>query len=125
MLQEAVKLNGVTITSAISACTTLKSLDRGLEIPSVAIKMGLINDVLVGNSLTDMHSKCGVLEAAWKVFDYAHQLLMKMQNSGVSPNVVTWNVMISGYIQNEYEDQAMDLFQRMEKEGKIKQNTAS
>ena len=50
---------------------------------------------------------------------------MKMQNSGVSPNVVTWNVMISGYIQNGDEDQAMDLFQRMEKEGKIKQNTAS
>ena len=55
----------------------------------------------------------------------AHQLLMKMQNSGVSPNVVTWNVMIPGYIQNGDEDQAMDLFQRMEKEGKIKQNTAS
>ena len=28
-------------------------------------------------------------------------------------------------IQNGDEDQAMDLFQRMEKEGKIKQNTAS
>ena len=70
MLQEAVRSNVVTISSAISACTTLKSLDKGLEIPSVAVKMGLINDVLVGTFLTDMYSKCGELEAAWKVFDY-------------------------------------------------------
>ena len=69
MLQQGVKPNGVTITNAISACSTLKSLDKGLEIHSVAVKMGLINDLLVGNSLTDMYSKCGELEAAWKVFD--------------------------------------------------------
>ncbi|XP_065621191.1 pentatricopeptide repeat-containing protein At1g19720 [Quercus suber] len=149
MLQEGVKPNGVTITNAISACSTLKSLDKGLEIHSVAVKMGLINDLLVGNSLTDMYSKCGELEAAWKVFDMvlekdvytwnsmiggycqagyygkAHQLLMKMQESGVSPNVVTWNMMISGYMQNGDEDQAMDLFQKMENDGKTKRDTAS
>ncbi|KAK7834330.1 pentatricopeptide repeat-containing protein [Quercus suber] len=91
MLQEAVKLNGVTITSAISACTTLKSLDKGLEIPSIAVKMGLINDVLVGNSLTDMHSKCGVLEAAWKVFDChtALDLFDQMKKFGVRPKGAT------------------------------------
>ncbi|KAK4599893.1 hypothetical protein RGQ29_009797 [Quercus rubra] len=149
MLQQGVKPNGVTITNAISACSTLKSLDKGLEIHSVAVKMGLINDLLVGNSLTDMYSKCGELEAAWKVFDMvlekdvytwnsmiggycqagyygkAHQLLMKMQESGVSPNVVTWNMMISGYMQNGDEDQAMDLFQKMENDGKTKRDTAS
>ncbi|KAB1203776.1 hypothetical protein CJ030_MR8G003348 [Morella rubra] len=48
-----------------------------------------------------------------------------MKESGVSPNVITWNVMISGCIQNADEDEAMDLFQRMEKDGKIKRDTAS
>jgi pentatricopeptide repeat protein len=149
MLREGVEPNGVTITSAISACASLKSLEKGMEIHSVAVKMGFINDVLVGNSLVDMYSKCGKLEAARRVFDMilekdvytwnsmiggycqggyygkAHLLFMKMQESGVPPNVITWNVMISGYIQNGDEDQAMDLFQRMEKDGKIKRNTAS
>uniref|UniRef100_A0A2N9IHH5 DYW domain-containing protein n=1 Tax=Fagus sylvatica TaxID=28930 RepID=A0A2N9IHH5_FAGSY len=149
MLQEGVTPNGVTITSAISACASLKSLDKGMEIHSVAVTMGLVNDVLVGNSLVDMYSKCGELEAAWKVFDMimekdvytwnsmiggycqagyygkAHQLLLKMQESRVPTNVVTWNVMISGYMQNGDEDQAMDLFQKMEKDGKVKRNTAS
>ncbi|KAM1088312.1 hypothetical protein FF1_016246 [Malus domestica] len=149
MLLSGVQPNGITITSAISACTSLKSLNKGLEIYSIAIKMGFIDDVLVGNALVDMFSKCGELEAAQKVFvmipekdvytwnsmiggycqarycGKAYELLMKMQESDVHPNAVTWNVMITGYMQNGDADQAMDLFQRMEKDGKVKRNTAS
>ncbi|CAL8995651.1 unnamed protein product [Prunus brigantina] len=149
MLLAGVQPNGITITSAISACTSLKSLNQGLEIYSLAIKMGFIDDVLVGNSLIDMFSKCGEVEAAQKVFSMipekdvytwnsmiggycqakycgkAYELFTKMQESDVHPNAVTWNVMITGYMQNGDADQAMDLFQRMEKDGKIKRNTAS
>ncbi|KAG2692654.1 hypothetical protein I3760_08G062700 [Carya illinoinensis] len=149
MLWEGVEPNGVTLTSAISACASLKSLDKGMEIHSIAVKMGFICDVLVGNSLVDMYSKCGDLEAAQQVFDMilekdaytwnsmiggychtgycgkAHLLFMKMKESGVPPNVITWNVMISGFMQNGDEDQAMDLFHMMEKDGKIRRNTAS
>ncbi|EXB97347.1 hypothetical protein L484_024210 [Morus notabilis] len=149
MLLAGVKPNAVTITSAVSACASLKSLGKGLEIHAFSIKIGLIEDVLVGNSLIDMYSKCGELEAAQEVFDMiiekdvftwnsliggycqagycgkACELFMKMQESDVAPNVITWNVMISGYIQNGDEDEAMDLFRRMEKDGKVKRNTAS
>ncbi|GMN35628.1 hypothetical protein TIFTF001_005410 [Ficus carica] len=149
MLLAGVKPNAVTITSAVSACASLKSLGKGMEIRGFAIKIGLIDDVLVGNSLIDMYSKCGEMEAAQEVFDMiidkdvytwnsliggycqagycgkACELFMKMQESDVAPNVITWNVMISGYIQNGDEDQAMDLFRRMEKDGKVKRNTAS
>ncbi|PON90978.1 DYW domain containing protein [Trema orientale] len=149
MILAGVKPNEVTILSVVSACASLKSLDKGLEIHAFAIKIGLMDEVLVGNSLVDMYSKCGELEAAEQVFDTiedkdvytwnsmiggycqagycgkACELFMKMQVSDVSPNIITWNIMISGYIQNGDEDQAMDLFQRMEKDGKIKRNTAS
>lgn len=144
-----VKPTGITITSAISACTDLKALEIGMEIHSLAVRMGFIDDVLVGNSLIDMYSKCEELEAAKRVFDMikekdfyswnsmitgycqagycgqAYELFIKMQASDVPPNVITWNAMISGYIQNGNEDEAMDLFQRMEKDGKVKRNTAS
>ncbi|KAG5250399.1 pentatricopeptide repeat-containing family protein [Salix suchowensis] len=139
MILAGVEPNGVTITS----------LNMGLEIHSLAIKMGSVNDVLVGNSLIDMYSKCGQLGAAQLVFDLmsekdlytwnsmiggycqagycgkAYVLFTKMQKSQVQPNVVTWNTMISGYIQSGDEDQAMDLFHRMEKEGEIKRDNAS
>ncbi|XWS25830.1 hypothetical protein CRYUN_Cryun27aG0100800 [Craigia yunnanensis] len=149
MLLAGIKPNGVTITSAVSACASLRVLKMGLEIHSVAFKMGIIDNVLVGNSLIDMYAKCGELEAARQVFDkieekdvytwnsmvagYCHtgycgkayELFMKMRESDVKPNVITWNTMISGYIQNGDEDRAMDLFQQMEHDGKIRRNTAS
>ncbi|KAL5557962.1 hypothetical protein UlMin_034173 [Ulmus minor] len=149
MLMLGAKPNGITMTSVISACASLKSLNKGREIHPFAIKIGLMDDVLVGNSLVDMYSKCGELEAAQEVFGSmvekdvytwnsiiggycqagycgkAYELFMKMQESDVPPNVVTWNVMISGYIQNGDEDEAMDIFHRMENNGKIKRNTAS
>ncbi|XP_061968848.1 uncharacterized protein LOC133692143 isoform X2 [Populus nigra] len=149
MILAGVEPNGVTITSALSACASLKVLNTGLGIHSLAVKMGFVNDVLVGNSLIDMYSKCGQLGAAQLVFDLmsekdlytwnsmiggycqagycgkAYVLFTKMQKSQVQPNVVTWNTMISGYIQSGDEDQAMDLFHRMEKEGEIKRDNAS
>ncbi|XVF63779.1 hypothetical protein PTKIN_Ptkin09bG0114800 [Pterospermum kingtungense] len=149
MLLAGIKPNGVTITSAVSACASLRVLKMGQEIHSVSLKKGLIDNVLVGNSLIDMYAKCGELEAARQVFDKieekdaytwnsmvagycqagycgkAYELFMKMRESDVKPNVITWNTMISGYIQNGDEDQAMDLFQRMERDGKIRRNTAS
>ncbi|XP_004301846.1 PREDICTED: pentatricopeptide repeat-containing protein At1g19720-like [Fragaria vesca subsp. vesca] len=141
--------NGITIASAILACTSLKSLTKGLEVYAFAVKIGLTDDVLVGNSLIDMFSKCGDLEAAEQVFNVmsekdvyswnsmiggycqarycgkAYELFMKMQESDVRPNAITYNVMITGYIQNGDADQAMDLFQMMERDGKVKRNTAS
>ncbi|KAM7272539.1 hypothetical protein ACFE04_027202 [Oxalis oulophora] len=149
MLAVGVKPSGVTFTSAISACSSLKSLNTGLMIHSIVVKMGYLDELLVGNSLIDMYSKCGELEAARQVFDIivekdvytwnsmiggycqagycgkAHELFMQMKQSGLPPTVITWNVMISGFIQNGDEDQALDLFQRMEKDGKIKRNAAS
>lgn len=149
MLLAGIKPNGVTITSAVSACASLRVLKMGLEIHSVARKMRITDNVLVGNSLIDMYAKCGELEAARQVFDnieekdiytwnsmiagYCHagycgkayELFMNMRESDVKPNVITWNTMISGYIQNGDEDEAMDLFQWMERDGKIRRNTAS
>ncbi|XP_010256333.1 PREDICTED: pentatricopeptide repeat-containing protein At1g19720 [Nelumbo nucifera] len=149
MLLAGVEPNGVTVASALSVCASLKVLLKGKELHSIGIKIGCMGDVLVGNSLIDMYSKCGKLDAARLVFDNisekdiftwnsmvggyaqsgycgkAHDLFVKMKDAGIQPNVVTWNVMISGYIQNGDEDQAMDLFHRMETDGTIKRNTAS
>ncbi|KAM7514110.1 hypothetical protein LguiA_003693 [Lonicera macranthoides] len=149
MLLEGTKPNGVTLTSAISACASLKDLYKGKELHSIAFKTGCADSVLVGNSLIDIYSKCGELEAAQLVFDSvlekdfytwnsmiggycqagycgkAHDLFMKMQESGLLPNVVTWNAMITGYMQKGAEDQAMILFDIMEKDGKVKRDAAS
>ncbi|KAJ0983755.1 hypothetical protein J5N97_002111 [Dioscorea zingiberensis] len=143
-----VQPNGMTFACLISACASLKSLRKGKELHSYAVKRDSANSVLVGNALVDMYAKCGNLEDAERVFDAilerdvftwntmiggyaqagscgkAYELFCKMEDSGVLRNVVSWNVMISGYIQNKVEDQAQELFHRMEREG-IRSNTAS
>ncbi|KAK2430326.1 pentatricopeptide repeat-containing protein [Trifolium repens] len=149
MFLAGVEANSITIACAASACAALKSLSMGLEIHSIAVKMNLVGNVLIGNSMIDMYSKCGNIEAAQRIFDMmlqrdlyswnsiiggyfqagfcgkAHELFMKMQESDSPPNVVTWNVMITGYMQSGAEDQALDLFKSLEKDGKIKRNVAS
>ncbi|KAJ4965115.1 hypothetical protein NE237_016964 [Protea cynaroides] len=149
MMVVGVEPNAVTVASAVSACATLKALEKGKQLHSIGIKTGYMGDVLLGNSLIDLYSKCSKIEAAQRVFDNisekdiftwnsmiggytqcgycgkAYDLFVMMQDSGVQPNVVTWNVMISGHIQNGDEDRAMEFFQRMETEGMIKQSTVT
>ncbi|KAK4771046.1 hypothetical protein SAY87_031578 [Trapa incisa] len=149
MVLAGVKPNGVTLASVISACASLQALNKGQEAHTVAVKIGLGDNLLVGNSLIDMYSKCEEAESASRVFNAigekdiyswnsmiggyfqagycgkAHELFLEMQKSDVSPNVITWNVMISGYMQNGDEDQAINLFHKMEEEGKMCRDTAS
>ncbi|KAF9616142.1 hypothetical protein IFM89_028608 [Coptis chinensis] len=149
MVLAGVEPNGVTIASAVSACASLKALNNGMELHALGVKLRSTGDVLLGNSLIDIYSKCGDLEGARSIFDMilekdvftwntmiggytqagyfgkAYDLFTRMQDSAVTPNVITWNVMISGYIRKGDEDQAMDLFQRMEADGTTKRNVAS
>ncbi|XP_042507130.1 pentatricopeptide repeat-containing protein At1g19720 [Macadamia integrifolia] len=149
MILVGVEPNAVTVASAVSACATLKALEKGKQLHSIGIKTGYMEDVLFGNSLIDLYSKCSKIESAQRIFDNisekdiftwnsmiggytqsgycgkAYDLFVMMQDSGLQPNVVTWNVMISGHIQNGDEDRAMEFFQRMETDGMIKQNTVT
>ncbi|XP_029119440.2 pentatricopeptide repeat-containing protein At1g19720 [Elaeis guineensis] len=148
MQLSGVEPNGMTVATAISACTSLKAPSKGKELHSYAVKIGSAGSILVANSLIDMYAKCERLEDAQNVFDQttekdvftwnsmiggyaqagycgkAYDLFLKMENLGIHRNVVTWNTMISGYIQNGDEDRAMELFRRMEVDG-VKKNTAS
>ncbi|CAK8537802.1 unnamed protein product [Lathyrus sativus] len=149
MFLAGVEPNSITIASAASACASLKSLSMGLEIHSIAVKMNLVSNVLIGNSLIEMYCKCRNLEDAQSIFDMmlerdeyswnsligayfqagfcgkAHELFTKMQESKSPPNVVTWNIMITGYMQSGAEDQALGFFKSVEKDGKLKRDVAS
>lgn len=148
MICSGIEPSGVTIASSLSACAMLKILNKTRELHLYAVKMGIMRDVLVANSLIDAYSKCGDLETARRIFNIvpkkdtytwnsmiggyciagycgkANDLFNQMQGSDVKPNAVTWNAMIYGYIQNGDEDQAMDLFELMES-CQIKRDTAS
>ncbi|KAK6937661.1 Pentatricopeptide repeat [Dillenia turbinata] len=91
-----------TIAKACAASTKTHT-QFGKTIHTHVIQLGFLpNYVVVGTSLLDMYSKWGFVDCSLKLFDEMGQR-----------NLVTWNAMIDGCVQNGMEVQGLELFYRM------------
>ncbi|PON60286.1 Tetratricopeptide-like helical domain containing protein [Trema orientale] len=106
MLGTAIRLNPITLSSMLSASAGLATLNQGLQIHALAIKMDMEFDLSIQNSLVSMYSKCGNLADAWQVFINID-----------SPNAVSFNSMITGFAQNGLAKESLSLFRKMQNEG--------
>ncbi|XP_058186151.1 pentatricopeptide repeat-containing protein At3g09040, mitochondrial [Rhododendron vialii] len=95
-----------TYTSILSACGCLENLGMGQQLHSYIIKNKLEDNLFVGNALVDMYAKSGALDYARRKFE-----LLKNRDN------VSWNAIIVGYVQDEKEDEAFKLFERMTSDG--------
>ncbi|PSS20850.1 Pentatricopeptide repeat-containing protein [Actinidia chinensis var. chinensis] len=102
MLQENVKADSFTISSVVSACAGLASLNYGQLVHGKALHMGVDDDLLVSSALVDMYCKCGETKDAWAVFN-----MMPIRN------VVSWNSIIVGCAQNGKDLDALALYEKM------------
>jgi len=62
MQQEGVQPNSVTFVGVLKAHASMIALEEGRLVHHQIIQSSLESDVFVGNSLLDMHAKCGSLE---------------------------------------------------------------
>ncbi|KAJ7295810.1 hypothetical protein O6H91_Y162500 [Diphasiastrum complanatum] len=106
MRREGVIPNKFTFVGVLNACAGHMALDQGKLIHSHIVKCGYECDVFVASSLVNMYSKCGSLEDAQKVFD-------KMP----SKDVVSWTVMIDGYVRQGCYEKALAMFSNMQLKG--------
>ena len=107
MQNECVCPDVVTYICVLKACGIVGSLEVGKDIHVEVRKQGLLQkSVVLGTALVDMYSKCGAFEKAREVFE---QLPMS--------NIVTWNVLITGYTQHGLADEAIKCFTKMKDEG--------
>lgn len=97
-----------TLNKIISSCATSTSLDLGIRLHAVVIKLGFCSNIYICSALVDLYGKCGSLANAQKQFD-------EMSDR----NVVTWNSLISGYLQAELPKRAIGLFLEMLKVGVV------
>ncbi|KAK0579435.1 hypothetical protein LWI29_026362 [Acer saccharum] len=102
MINMGIFPNQSTFTSVLNSCCGLEDVDQGKEIHTVAIKLGLENDVFVGNSLIVMYSECGNVKDALAVFRKIGE-----------KNVVSWNSMIVGSAQHGCGQWTLTLFSQM------------
>ena len=105
MWQRGVRPDDGTFVVTLSACAALGELDIGRRVHYCIDHTGLGNVVSVCNSLIDMYAKCGVVEAAYEIFNK-----MKVRN------IVSWNTMIQALAMHGHGDEALELFSKMAEE---------
>lgn len=91
-----------TVCSLLSACSQLKSLRLGKEVHGFIIRYRLERDLFVYISVLSLYIHCGELCTAQLLFD-------AMEDK----SLVSWNTVISGYLQNGFPERALGLFRRM------------
>ncbi|KAH7836151.1 hypothetical protein Vadar_033182 [Vaccinium darrowii] len=103
----------VSFSSVLSACANIGISHTGKQVHGVAVKYGLVSLAYVKNSLMDMYFKCGSSSDAIKLF-----------NTIGDRDVVTWNVMVMGCVQNDNFEEACNYFWVMEREGVLPDEAA-
>ncbi|KAL2347126.1 hypothetical protein Fmac_001126 [Flemingia macrophylla] len=141
MLNLGIRPDSVTILTIIRFCASLLRVEKVKEIHSYSIRTGsLVSDTAptVGNAILDAYSKCGNMDYANKMF----QNLSEKRNlvtcnslisgyvglgshhdanmifSGMSEtDLTTWNLMVRVYAENDYSEQALELFHELQARG--------
>ncbi|XP_072958800.1 pentatricopeptide repeat-containing protein At5g55740, chloroplastic-like [Typha angustifolia] len=96
MRTEGVHPTRVSIASFLSASANLGAVEEGRQGHAIAVLSGLQLDNILGSSIINFYCKIGLVEEAEIVF-----------NEMVGRDVVTWNLLISGYLQDGQIDKAL------------------
>ncbi|KAL7234389.1 hypothetical protein ACSBR1_017900 [Camellia fascicularis] len=102
MRNTEIRPNSVTYACVLSVCASEGIIKFGTQLHGLVIRCGLEMDSPVANTLLTMYAKCRCLSDARDLFDAMPQ-----------PDMVTWNGMIGGYVQNGFMCEASDLFREM------------
>ncbi|KAM0952199.1 putative tetratricopeptide-like helical domain superfamily [Dioscorea sansibarensis] len=88
--------------SLFSACGVTSRLDQGEQLHGLSVKFGLETDNFAGCSLSDMYARCGRLNHARKAFSQIE-----------SPDLVSWNSIISAFAYAGFLNEALLFFSQM------------
>ncbi|KAL5814758.1 hypothetical protein ACOSQ4_025399 [Xanthoceras sorbifolium] len=105
--------NKFTFPFLIKAAAELSRSRVGQVFHGMVVKLSLGDDVFVLNSLIHFYASCGDL-------DFAYQVFVRIGEK----DVVSWNSMISGFVQGGCFDKALELFRGMEAEN-VKPNVVT
>ncbi|XP_012073028.2 putative pentatricopeptide repeat-containing protein At3g13770, mitochondrial [Jatropha curcas] len=106
MLRSDTAPNEFTFATILTSCTGSSGLELGRQIHSLIIKRMYESHIFVGSSLLDMYAKAGRILEARGVFE-----------SLPERDVVSCTALISGYAQLGLDGEALELFQRLQREG--------
>ncbi|KAJ4977194.1 hypothetical protein NE237_002300 [Protea cynaroides] len=98
--------NGFTFATILTSCSGACGLNHGRQIHSLVIKRNFEPHIFVGSSLLDMYAKAGRIHEARGVFERLPER-----------DVVSCTAIIAGYAQLGLDEEALELFRQLQKEG--------
>lgn len=134
MQAEGLEPNARTLSSVLPACARLQKLSLGKEFHGYITRNGFMSNPFVVNGLVDVYRRCGDMLSALKIFSKfsiknevscntiivgycengnvaeARELFDQMEHLGVQRGIISWNSMISGYVDNSLYDEAFRMF---------------
>jgi len=90
------------LVSVLKAYSDVEDLEHGRYIYGLVFKLGLDHELDLVITLCAVYTKYGEVLSARQLFD-------RMQN----PDVILWNMMISGYAKNGFATEAVELFKEI------------
>ncbi|MCO5589050.1 hypothetical protein L7F22_043015 [Adiantum nelumboides] len=114
MHEQGISPNTLTYVSALQACCNLAIrapsskamlLDVGRALHIDVERKGILIDALVRNTLLCMYGKCGTIVEAEEAFEALSQR-----------DIVSWNVMLTSYVEQNMEEKALMLYAQMAKQ---------
>lgn len=106
MQENGISADNFVLPNVLKACGALNNAGFGKCVHGQVWKLNFDGCVFVASSLIDMYGKCGALVDARKVFDNMSKR-----------NVVAWNSIIGSYMQNGFNEEAIQIFNEMRIEG--------
>eukprot|EP01018_Ginkgo_biloba_P008673 Gb_07617 [translate_table: standard] len=95
-----------SFASILKGCVNVDFHGQGRMVHTKMVKFGFQQDIFLASRLLNMYVKCGTLTEARQLFDEM-----------VERNVVIWTEMITGYGQQAYGEEALELFSQMQRAG--------
>lgn len=108
MFSAGIKPSEYTIVGVLNACSDICYLEEGKQLHSFLLKLGFERHLFATTALVDMYAKAGCLADARKGFDCLQER-----------DVALWTSLISGYVQNSDNEEALILYRRMKTAGII------
>ncbi|GAB2210310.1 hypothetical protein Droror1_Dr00015574 [Drosera rotundifolia] len=105
MRRSGVEPNEITLSTALTACTTSMDENFGMGLHCLALKKGYSKQMFVSSGLIGVYSKCGDVYDARKLFDEMPKR-----------DVVLWNSLISGFSQRGLGEEACSFFARLKRD---------
>ncbi|KAJ4961628.1 hypothetical protein NE237_021538 [Protea cynaroides] len=138
MQQRGIQIVEFTLTTMLNATTNLLVPSDGEQLQAYMVKTANDLNQFAVSALIDMYSKCGCFEEAYRAFHVSAVSNLVSKNAMVAAccregrmemaldlfwrvpeinDIVSWNTLISGYVQNNNGEEALKLLVHMGKNG--------